>query len=55
MTQATANGISIEYESFGREEDAIGLLKVFPGMGHDFPAPLLEEMAEQICRLASRV
>jgi len=30
-------------------------LKVFPGMGHDFPAPLLEEMAEQICRIAHRV
>lgn len=29
-------------------------LKVFPGMGHDFPEPLLQAMAEQIHHTASR-
>lgn len=29
-------------------------LKVFPGMGHDFPEPLLETMVEEIHRTASR-
>ncbi|MFN2287197.1 MAG: alpha/beta fold hydrolase [Chromatocurvus sp.] len=27
-------------------------LKIFPGMGHDFPEPLLEAMAEEIHRIA---
>jgi hypothetical protein len=43
-----ANGIRLEYESFGAE------MRIIEGMGDDFPVALSGVFADAICATASR-